>query len=99
MKVTLKKPITVGEGEAKKTISEIDLAGLDSLTGADIDFCVREASAAKGESVRVLVTDHELHAQIAAKASGVPIDALKKVSARDYVEVVTAVQAFLTSSD
>jgi len=93
MKIALSKPITVGE----KSLEALDL-DLDALTGADIDFCVREATAFKGESVRVLVTDTELHIQIAAKASGIPAEAIKRLPARDYVEVATTVQAFLTGS-
>ncbi len=97
MKVGLSKPLVIGEGDAKKTLEELDL-NLDALTGSDVDFCVREASAAKGELVRVLVTDLDFHMQIAAKASGLGVDVLRKLNARDYVEVATAVQGFLTGS-
>lgn len=94
---TLSKSITVGDGDAKQTVDVLDL-NLDAMTGADIDFCAREASAAKGESVRVLVTDLEFHIQVASRSSGVPVESLKKLSARDYVEVATSIQAFLTGS-
>lgn len=97
MKVRLSKPLVLGEGDAKKEITELDL-NLDALTGADVDFCVREASAAKGELVRVLVTDLDFHMQVAAKSSGLAVDVLRTLSARDYVEVATAVQGFLTGS-
>jgi uncharacterized membrane protein YdbT with pleckstrin-like domain len=80
-----------------KTLDTLDL-DFDSLTGRDIDFCVRQASARKGELVRVLVMDHEFHVQIAAKLCGISIDALKALRGNDYVEVVTAVQGFLTQS-
>ncbi len=97
MKVHLSKPLVLGEGDAAKTLEELDL-NLDALTGADVDLCVREASAAKGELVRVLVTDLDFHMQIAAKASGIGVAVLQKLSARDYVEVATTVQGFLTGS-
>ena len=95
MKIKLKKPLNLGD---KGDIDEIDLSTLDGLSGADIDFCVREASAAKGEVVRVIVLDHEVHIQLAAKATGISVAALKKLRASDYVEVATAVQNFLTGS-
>ncbi len=95
----LKKPITIGEGEAKKTIAEIDLSKLDDLTGSDINFCIREASAVKGEVVRVIVLDVDVHMQVAAKASGLSLDILNKLHAADYVELATVVQNFLTGSN
>jgi hypothetical protein len=70
----------------------------DALTGKDIDFCVRQATQRKGELVRVLAIDHEFHVQVASKMCGVGVDALKSLAASDYVEVVTAVQGFLTHS-
>lgn len=93
MRVPLSKPLAVGD----KTLDAIDM-DLDALTGADVEMCVREASAAKGETVRVLVTDLELHIQLAAKTSGVSVADLKKLGARDFVEVATTVQGFLTGS-
>jgi len=91
--VKLSKALIVGD----KQIDTITM-DLDALTGADIDFAVREATAAKGEVVRVLILDHEFHIQLAAKASGVDAALLKKLPARDYVEVATTVQGFLTGS-
>jgi hypothetical protein len=93
MEIKLSKPITV-DGKDADTIT----LKLDELTGKDVDFCVREAAATKGEIVRVLAIDLEFHIQIASKASGVPVEALKKLPASDYVEVATAVQSFLTGS-
>lgn len=93
MRVPLSKPLAVGD----KTLDALDM-DLDALTGADVEMCVREASAAKGETVRVLVTDLDLHIQLAAKASGVAVADLKKLGARDFVEVATTVQGFLTGS-
>lgn len=96
MKVTLAKPLTIGEGESATKLEVIDM-DLEALTGADILFCTREAEAAMGQRVTVIVMDQELHIQLAAKASGVSRASLLKLRAPDYVEVVTAVQAFLTS--
>jgi hypothetical protein len=97
MLIKLSKPIEVGAGDAKKQLDAIDM-NLDAMTGNDVEFCVREASAAKGELVRVLVTDVDFHVQLAAKASGVGASDLRRLHARDYVEVVTTVQGFLTGS-
>jgi sulfur carrier protein ThiS len=93
MKIKLGKPFTVGD----KSLEELDLK-LEDLTGADIEQCVRDAQQTKGETVRVLVTDMDLHVQIAAKASGVSVNDLRRLKAPDFVEVVTAVQGFLTGS-
>lgn len=96
MIVKLSKPIMVGEKKLEK-LEQLDM-DLDALTGADVEFCVREASASKGEMVRVLVTDVDFHVHIASKASGVAVADLRRLNARDYVEVVTTVQGFLTGS-
>jgi hypothetical protein len=89
--VTLTRPI---DHDGKK-IEVINL-DFDRLTGADILLCAREASAAKGEAVRVLVIDTEFHVHVAAAASGIDAAVLKKLGAVDFVEVATAVQGFLT---
>lgn len=93
MKIALTKPITV-EG---KTLDEIDL-NFEPLTGKDLLFCVREAQALKGERVAVIVTDPDVHVQVAAKASGLSAEAVLGLSIVDFTEVVTAVQGFLTRS-
>ena len=96
-KIKLSKTETIGEGEKAQSFEAIDM-DLEALTGADVEFCVREASAAKGETVRVLVTDVDLHVQMASKASGIAVSDFRRLGARDYVEVVTTVQGFLTGS-
>jgi hypothetical protein len=109
MQIVLSKPLMSADGQTKlsKTISpvtegqigvEVIDMNLDALTGADVEFCVREASSAKGEMVRVLVTDLDFHIHLAAQASGVAVNDLRRLSARDFVEVATSVQAFLTGS-
>jgi tail assembly chaperone E/41/14-like protein len=97
MKIPLSKPLTIGDGDAKRTLEALDL-GLDALTGADVQVCVRDASESKGEMVRVLVMDLDFHIHLAAKASGVSVADLRKLGAADFVEVATAVQGFLTGS-
>lgn len=109
MKVRLVKPLMsvdgskklsttekVGEGEDATSIEILDFAGLETLTGADIEQCVREAQNFKGEVVRVLATDLDLHIQVAAKATGVAVNDLRRLGAKDFVEVATIVQGFLT---
>lgn len=99
MKVALKKPITVGEGEAKKTISEIDLSKLEDLTGADVLFCSREAAAAKGSPVVYWSLDDDFRLQVMAKASGLGVEFFPKLSAPDFMEVDQKVRSFLMKLD
>jgi len=112
MQVAISKPLTVGDGDNKRTLSKTITVGegetakkqevleldLEKLTGADMDFCTREAGIAKGEPVRVLAIDLEFHIHVAARAADVEPSVLKKLSAPDYIEVATAVQGFLTGS-
>jgi hypothetical protein len=93
----LSKTVTVGEGGEARSFEVLEL-DLDGLTGNDVKLCAREASSAKGSTVRVLATDLEFHIQIAAKAGGIPVEALNQLGATDFVEVATTVQAFLTGS-
>jgi hypothetical protein len=96
-KTQLSKTETSGEGEKAVSVEFLDM-DLEALTGADVEFCVREAGSAKGMVVAVLVTDLDFHIQVASKASGVAIADLRRLGARDFVEVATAVQSFLTGS-
>lgn len=96
-KIELSKAITLGEGDQAKAVHVIEM-DLDALTGADVEFCVREASAMKGEIVRVPLLDMDFHLQVASKASGIAVNDLRRLTMRDYVEVVTTVQGFLTGS-
>lgn len=92
MKVKLKRPVTVDD----KKIEEIDLDGLDALTGADVMFCRREAAAKKGEPVIFGALDEIYRLEVAAKVSGLGVDALQKLWAPDFEEVDAAVRNFLT---
>jgi len=110
MKVAISKPLmsadgtkklsqteTTGEGDDAESLEILDLK-LEDLTGADVERCVRDAGAAKGAVVAVMVTDLDFHIQVAAKAGGLAVNDLRRLGARDFVEVATAVQSFLTGS-
>lgn len=92
-KVTLSKPITV-DG---KQVSEIEL-NLDAVTGADIMFCVSEASAAKGLVVNYRV-DAEVHLQLAARVTGIAREQLLKIAGRDFNRLMAPVQGFFLGAD
>jgi hypothetical protein len=92
-KVKLSRPITVGE----KQIEEIAL-DFDAVTGADIIFCVNEATAMKG-AVLSYVIDTEVHVQLAAKLSGIGRAELLKLRARDFNKVIGPVQSFFLEQD
>ena len=94
MQVKLSKPITF-DG---KTIEEINL-DLDSLTGADIELCVREAVAAKGESIIAYEIDIDFHVQVAVKLTGIGRDTLRLLPARDYRRVMSSIRNFLLDSE
>ena len=81
-----------------KTISEISL-DLESLTGADIEVCVREAGAAGGQVIVAYEIDTEVHAQIASRLSGLGRDVFRKMHARDYRKVMSPIRAFFLDSD
>jgi len=93
--IKLSKPIVDGE----KKIAEVSL-DFDALTGADIDTCIREATAAKaGEFVASIELDTEFHAQIAAKLIGIPREGLKTMGARDYARLIKPVRNFFLDSE
>jgi hypothetical protein len=91
MEFKLSKPFVVGE----KTLEKLELK-LDELTGADILNCEREAVAARGGQVAgAIILDGEFQAQVAARACGLELAALKKMNAADFIGLMTAVQGFL----
>jgi hypothetical protein len=93
VKVKLSKPITFGD----KQVEEIAL-DFDAVTGADIIFCVNEATAKKG-AVLSYVIDTEVHLQLAAKLSGIGREVLLKLRARDFNKVIGPIQAFFLDQD
>ena len=94
MKIKLARAVDV-DG---KSIEEIDL-NLDPLTGADMEFCLREAVAASGAPVVSPLIDTGFHAEVAARAAGITRTALRKLDAKSYLEVITHVQGFLLGTD
>jgi hypothetical protein len=94
LKIKLAHPLTV-DG---KPVAEVAL-DLESLTGADIEQCVREAGAASGQVVVAYEIDVEVHAQIAAKLSGLGRDVFRTMHARDYRKVMSPIRAFFLDSD
>lgn len=98
MKVTLKRPITIGEGEGKKTIAEVDLSGLERLTGNDAIFCRQQAEEKKGESLTYAPTDAIYRLELAARASGVAVEVLRQLCLRDFEEVDKNVLGFLSGT-
>lgn len=95
MEIKLGRPLTVGD----KPIDALTL-NLDALTGADVEQCAREAQIGNGNVPPVsLVLDASFHAQVAARACGLDVATLRKLGARDYLAVTTAVQGFLLGAD
>ena len=94
----LKRPITVGEGEAKKTISEIDLSGLDKLTGNDVLMCRQLAAERKGRPVVYGALDEVYRLELAARASGIAAEVLRQLWAPDFEEVDQEVLGFLSGT-
>lgn len=99
LKIKLKKPLTLGEGDAQKTISEVDLSGLMKLTGRDILKCRREAAARSGSPVVMGALDDDYRVEIAAVASGLGVETLLGLSAPDYEDVDGKVKSFLLGLD
>lgn len=89
--VTLKKPIE----HDGKTLSELVLS-LDRLTGRDFLKAEREAVAANG-NVPILqaATSGPMQLQLAAIASGLPVEVLEGLALPDFAAVLQEVQAFL----
>lgn len=96
MDVKLSRPFKVGELEERAFIS----LAFEKLTGSDVIFCEREATAARGQQILgALVLDTGFHVQVAARASGLDVELLKKLPAVDFMAVLTATQNFLLGSD
>jgi hypothetical protein len=96
MKIALKKPIVAGEGDAKKTITELDLSKLDDLTVNDLLFVENEAGPFPS-AIGVGNGTYRLH--LVARASGVAFDLLKQMSAKDEARVRKVVMDFFDDTD
>jgi len=89
MKIKLNKPITINGVEMK----EIEL-DFDKLTGADLISASRE-SGLLGDNALVPELSKQYLAVVAAKASGLNVDDIMKLSAKDFTAITLAVQNFL----
>lgn len=94
--VKLSKPL-IYEGE---TINEIKL-DLDNLSVIDLERCERQARTMlkRKETMAVPETSKKYQSCVAAKASGLTIDAIRSLSARDYTAVCLEVMNFLLGGD
>lgn len=95
--ITLKVPVTLGDGAVPVTV--IDLSGLDDLTGADVLFCRREAEAKSGTPVFYGIADSAYRLEVAAKASGLPVELFLKLKASEFERVDNTVKLFLAGTD
>ncbi len=78
------------------------LLDFEKLTGDDIIAAEREMKLAAGnnfEFIPVLALHVPFQAAIAAKAAGVYVGAINKMSARDFTRVCGLAQGFLLSTD
>lgn len=83
----------------KRTIEEI-IIDLDALTPLDIKFCLAEAKAATGIGENVLpLLENAFHEQVAARLSGLPVEALNKLTGADYLRVTQRVRLFFVALD
>jgi hypothetical protein len=94
-KIKLTKPLTV-DG---KTIDEVDLSGLDALTGADIEFCIGQAEETKAGVMLMFELDTEFHAEVASKVTGIPRKQLREMGAKDYAKIIRPVRSFFAGSE
>ena len=93
MKITLKKAISA----TGKSIKELDL-DLDSLTGNDLIEAEKQVMVADNIPV-VMDFNRSFLISVAARASKIPADALKSLSAKDFSNITSEVQRFLLNSD
>ena len=89
MKIKLNRPITINGVEMK----EIEL-DFDKLTGADLISASRE-SGLLGDNALVPELSKQYLAVVAAKASGLNVDDIMKLPAKDFTAITLAVQNFL----
>lgn len=89
MRIKLSKPFVVNGNEIK----EIDL-NFDKLTGADLIAASRE-SGLLGDNSLVPELSKQYLAVVAAKASGLNVDDIMKLPAKDFTAITLAVQNFL----
>lgn len=93
MIVKLNKPLDFGG----KVLNELDL-NFDNLTGADLMAADRAARSENKELGMLSEDDRGYQIVIASRASGVPVDALKRLAYGDFMAMLLLVVNFLTRS-
>lgn len=94
-KVVLKKPFEF-EG---KTYTEIDLSGLDDLTGADLEEADRYLKNS-GEYFNPLKQYDSVYTNyIASRAANLPVEFFQKLKIKDAEKVRVTVTRFFTASE
>ena len=83
-----------------KTYTEINM-DLDGLSVDDLERCERQARSMlrRKENMSVPETNKKYQACVAAKASGMPIEAIRALSGKDYTQVCLLVMNFLLDGD
>ncbi|MGN1126380.1 MAG: phage tail assembly protein [Ruminococcus sp.] len=76
------------------TYKEIDLSGLDELTGKDIKFISKQYRRLGG-SAMTKELDIEYLQLVAAKATGLPVEFFDELKAKDSTTVEVIVRNFL----
>ena len=92
----LSRPIT----HNGQPLTEISM-DLDGLSADDLEKCERIARKMLGkkEFMGIPETNKRYTSVVAAKASGIPIDVIRSMSAKDYTQVCLEVQNFLLDGD
>ncbi|MGG4034204.1 phage tail assembly protein [Paenibacillus cisolokensis] len=86
----LRRPISF-EGE---TYAELNL-DFESLTGEDVIACERQFLSENNGSTFVKETSKAYQSYIVARAAGVPVELIRKLSAGDFSRVTLRAQNFL----
>ena len=93
MKIEFKKAVNL----SGKNIKELNL-DLEKLTGNDLIEAEKEVMISDNTPL-VMDFNRSFLITIAAKAAGLPAEALKSLNIRDFSKITGEVQRFLTSSD
>ena len=93
MKIKLKKPILHNGG----FVHELDIP-LENLTGNDL-IDVEEQILKTGNPMQTTDFSRVYLISVAARASHMPAEALREMSAHDFAKVTTEVRNFLVVSD
>lgn len=94
-KIVFKKPYLFEE----KQYAEVELAGLEELSGADLCAAQRHIGKTGGGSAVLPEMDYEYTLFLAAKAAGLPIEFFTGLPACEAVKVKNEVSGFLFGTD